>query len=557
MMVREPIKRDGGLRLLSTGAGAACAVVLCLVAVGCSSNQSTESTQSAGTASLTAAPNPVPGGTGYGTTTVAWNTGDGSWGQVYLFVEGQPERLFAQGATGSQAAPWISAGAVYEFRLYAGKEHKEILASVAVTRSSEAPTSSSGPPRDRTSLIVFAILRYAALGAVVLLGYVVTRRLTVRWRMSRPIAATQPATDVVRRSLQLVAVNSLVFVALFVLAETGYRIYVDGFPEAFSRLRVPYSNLGTSNWVVYDPEIGYRLNPARDEINSRSVRHGEIRVPKPAGLFRILVLGDSIPAARNGFVDTLRASLEASGDIEVINASVPGYTSYQEVQFFERHLRDTEPDLVVWTYCLNDNHRFLHRFDENAGMLWTDEARQSLQITSGLDSVVARSYILTSIRLGITNWLPTHDEPRTKFHWESTVDFSIAWKDHSWSDYERDLQELRDSLTPDVRLAIVVFPYEPQLLHTDEPDREYVIKPQLKLRVLCRKYAVPCLDFYPLFAARHAQGERLYEDGVHLNTLGHDVTAREILKFLAANKLIPTPSWGSRAQPAGTSHDVS
>lgn len=85
-------------------------------------------------ATITANPNPVPGGAGGGTTTVTWGTGDGTWGQVYLFVEGQREILFVEGAAGSNQATWINVGPVYDFRLYAGKDHKVLLASVKVTR---------------------------------------------------------------------------------------------------------------------------------------------------------------------------------------------------------------------------------------------------------------------------------------------------------------------------------------------------------------------------------------------------------------------------------------
>ena len=69
-----------------------------------------------------------------------------------------PEQLFAQGAQGSQDAPWISAGATFEFRLYAGTEREALLASVAVRRSDQA--ESSGPlspaPPDAAPYIVAA-----------------------------------------------------------------------------------------------------------------------------------------------------------------------------------------------------------------------------------------------------------------------------------------------------------------------------------------------------------------------------------------------------------------
>ena len=64
----------------------------------------------------------------------AWHIHESEW----------PEQLFAQGAQGSQDAPWISAGATFEFRLYAGTEREALLAAVAVRRSDGAEPSA--PP---------------------------------------------------------------------------------------------------------------------------------------------------------------------------------------------------------------------------------------------------------------------------------------------------------------------------------------------------------------------------------------------------------------------------
>jgi hypothetical protein len=97
-------------------------------------------------ASLTASPNPVPAGDGLGTATIAWSTGDGSVGQVYVSEDGGPEKLFAQDPAGSVDAPWIRTGAEYEFRLYAGTERRTLLNAVMVTRGAEGirPTVDTG-----------------------------------------------------------------------------------------------------------------------------------------------------------------------------------------------------------------------------------------------------------------------------------------------------------------------------------------------------------------------------------------------------------------------------
>jgi hypothetical protein len=98
--------------------------------------------------SIVANPNPVPAGPGFGITKITWNTGDESWGQVYLSDNGQPERMFIQGPEGSADAPWIGRG-TYEFRLYQGSEHKKLLATVKVTRDEKTSGATSTNTDDR------------------------------------------------------------------------------------------------------------------------------------------------------------------------------------------------------------------------------------------------------------------------------------------------------------------------------------------------------------------------------------------------------------------------
>ncbi|HYU18952.1 MAG TPA: YfhO family protein [Chloroflexota bacterium] len=88
---------------------------------------------------LRATPNPVPVDSSL--TTISWSTPDGSVGQVWVSEDGKPETLFAQGADGKQAAPWIGPSSIYEFRLYAGRDRATLLDTIAVMRvaASAAP----------------------------------------------------------------------------------------------------------------------------------------------------------------------------------------------------------------------------------------------------------------------------------------------------------------------------------------------------------------------------------------------------------------------------------
>jgi hypothetical protein len=119
-------------------------VVLAVVLVGCKRSPEATSTSPAPSSqvpqaktapTIVASPNPVPAGSSkFGTTTISWDTGNGSVGEVYVSVNGGSEKRFSGALVkGTQNADWIGKGE-YEFRLYAGKEHKTLLASVKVTR---------------------------------------------------------------------------------------------------------------------------------------------------------------------------------------------------------------------------------------------------------------------------------------------------------------------------------------------------------------------------------------------------------------------------------------
>lgn len=87
------------------------------------------------TAAISAGPNPVPAGSGAGTTTIKWTTGDGTTGKVFVSADGAQETEFAEGPDGSHDAP-IQAGVAYEFRLY-NSDHTKQLAKITVTRPAQ------------------------------------------------------------------------------------------------------------------------------------------------------------------------------------------------------------------------------------------------------------------------------------------------------------------------------------------------------------------------------------------------------------------------------------
>src|SRR6266540_2469529 len=105
-----------------------------IIAWGCSPAGPSPAQGAPVNARISADPNPVPPGPGLGKTTITWSTGSYSAGQVYVLEDGGGEQLFGHESNWSSDAPWIRTGSIYEFRLYAGTDRKNLLGKVVVTR---------------------------------------------------------------------------------------------------------------------------------------------------------------------------------------------------------------------------------------------------------------------------------------------------------------------------------------------------------------------------------------------------------------------------------------
>jgi hypothetical protein len=106
------------------------------------------------TLSLAASPNPVPAGTGAGSTTLQWNVSDGSTGQVYRSQNGGQETLFAEGVGSSKVIP-VATGSVSVFRLYAGTSHSTVVRSLTVRRAQGLVVTPNPVPSGKTTTIAW------------------------------------------------------------------------------------------------------------------------------------------------------------------------------------------------------------------------------------------------------------------------------------------------------------------------------------------------------------------------------------------------------------------
>ena len=134
-------------------------------------------------------------------------------------------------------------------------------------------------------------------------------------------------------------------------------IFVGG-PDPF-RVDVRQPGQDCYRYLPNSP-LRWVLDPDHPAHNSAGLRDEEFDPIPPAGRWRIAVIGDSIPFGigvdtEASYPELLEDRLRDDGlDVEVINASVPGYNAQQIAAFLRDPVLSWSPDLVLVSVASND-----------------------------------------------------------------------------------------------------------------------------------------------------------------------------------------------------------
>ncbi len=248
---------------------------------------------------ITATPERVKVSDGSASTDIAWNTGDGSIGFVFVTANGRPPVLVAKGKEGSRVISWIRRGN-YVFELYGDAERRTLLATVPVSGVATEPETLS----QRTGLSQGQLrwLLFAALLAVLYAALYLSSTGPVRTKF--PVEpATSPHPLHVARNLLLGLVTF---------------ICVDGV--------VFHTRLYTS---ILAPEsyAGRMAAITRTEKNRAS-----------SDLKEVLVLGDSRMA--EGFSAAVADKLSSVDGFKFVNLAEPA----SAVSIWDYMLREVDPE---------------------------------------------------------------------------------------------------------------------------------------------------------------------------------------------------------------------
>ena len=264
------------------------------------------------------------------------------------------------------------------------------------------------------------------------------------------------------------------------------------------------------------PNLRYRGDPTEfyeyeGESNSLGYRDREHTPDKPAGTYRIAVLGDSIAAGyrvertEDAFPARLEKLLRGSGlPVEVLNFGVTGYNTAQEVETLRARAFRFAPDLVILAYCHNDRRppdpRILELLREARGN------RNIVPPLSQADHLLLRSALYRFVRYGVLQAKDRQKEAAAEEQGEDTV--------------ARALHELAQlSREKKFTALLAVFPYLPQPY-----DRQHSRQHEW-LAGIARKEGLRHLDLRPAFRDCGPPLENLRFDRYHPTAAGHACAA--------------------------------
>jgi lysophospholipase L1-like esterase len=294
--------------------------------------------------------------------------------------------------------------------------------------------------------------------------------------------------------------------------------------------------------VMFDEATSYRYKPNFRGYRSRPTHLGSRNrmdfphLTNSLGLIgpeeisadqrpKVLLLGDSVTYGM--WVDAndtfaVRMQKQAGSSCQLFIGACEGWSTKQELAFFDTYLRSTDWRAVVLVFCLNDLVDFEWTFDASAGAIKLTE--EILAVGTGGTKT---NQTVGGIKLALLRRKLSAD-PKTAPLAQQVNTVLWAWEESRWTHY------LQQTLAPFVEragrppLAIVMAPTEGQLqAFARGADPAQVMYPQLRLQAFCTNEQLTCIDLAEAFAGSTAEElSSDYLDDLHFSEAGHAVVAR-------------------------------
>jgi lysophospholipase L1-like esterase len=285
--------------------------------------------------------------------------------------------------------------------------------------------------------------------------------------------------------------------------------------------------------------LSYILKPnyhSREySTNAFGFRDHAFQKTRPAGYYRILVLGDSVTFGQGVSQNqTLPPKLEKilndsssqSPHFEVLNAGVTGYNAYQEVEFFFEYGLQLNPDMVIFNYVLNDQSY------EDGGLRWYFNRRKRFLLRKVLGRQIRKFYAL------FKNKKAKKSPPKSVSQKFGAVEES-HYKPGVMERYSRALHRVKEACSKkNIKTGLIIFP-----LFRDIKKHPYKEIHQL-VRETAEKNGFFVIDLWSAF--KNYSRKEVYQEYLHPNARGFDVASKAVQKYMIERKLIPLAGAGTK-----------
>lgn len=367
----------------------------------------------------------------------------------------------------------------------------------------------------------------------------------------------QPSIRLPRKTELFLLVFSIL--GTFLLLEIGARLWLNylATPEQFDRY-VLFTSIPAKDfaWTPH-PYLSYYPTPdyrkGKTSHNSLGYRNDEFSLEKPSGVYRIVALGGSstYDVRIDDNAATFTAQLEkllkddyGYQNVQVINAGVPGYNSWEILGNLEFRVLDLDPDLVIIYEGVNDVHARLvepsaYRGDDSGRRRAWQPPRVALWEHSALLRIVSRTMNITR-QVGVDDFVSSPTYVSWPFEYrlsEDNLDPVEILKENPPIYFRRNLENMiAVAKEHGVKIMFSTWAYSPYL--NDYAAEGYYQQGFKENNDVTKEVAtighIPLFDF----AAVMPQDAEYWADGRHVNEAGALVKAKLFAEFIDAQGLI-------------------
>lgn len=348
---------------------------------------------------------------------------------------------------------------------------------------------------------------------------------------------------------------------------------------------------------IYDPHPGFWRKPdVLGYSNSFGMADKPRQLEKQPGVFRIALLGDSYMEWGGPTGKRMGDLIESysNGRLELLNFGISSVGTVQELDIYRHHVRQFQPDLVMVALLthndLRNNHYELemssgYHFLQYASRVERDEKGNFILVDAPsptwryrLKMIVMTLFPSLYTHLGyfriklidlINRAEPPSAVPAAAAQIEPTdfykqhewVSYGVYWPpepgsqwEEAWQITEWTLLQFRDEVEADgADLVLVILSDAMQLFDDprqvfkertgfEAPDTFDPFYPPTRLAEFCKDHDLTCINLAPLFKEYKETHDLQfpyfsYPNDDHWDTLGHQVAADIVYKFIEARYL--------------------